>query len=58
MSTIRKAQDNPSLKYLYEKWLEKPNSEEAEKALHTSYRSRRRISQEFIRIQEAKESKD
>jgi len=56
LSTVRKAQDNPSLKYLYEKWLEKPNSEEAEKVLHTTYHSRRRISKEYIRIQEAKEA--
>ena len=54
LSPVRKAQDNPAIKFLYEQWLGSPGSELAEKYLHTHYRSRRRISDEVIRIQEAK----
>ena len=54
LSVVRKAQDNPSIKFLYEKWLQEANSEVAEHHLHTHYYSRRRISDEVIRIQEAK----
>jgi NADH-quinone oxidoreductase subunit G len=54
LSVVRKAQDNPSIKFLYEKWLKEANSEIAEHHLHTYYYSRRRISDEMIRIQEAK----
>ena len=54
LSVVRKAQDNPSIKFLYEKWLKEANSEVAEHHLHTHYYSRRRISDEMIRIQEAK----
>lgn len=54
LSPVRKAQDNPAIKFLYEQWLKHPGSETAEEHLHTRYRSRRRISDEVIRIQEAK----
>lgn len=54
LSPVRKAQDNPAIKFLYEQWLKHPGSETAEEHLHTLYRSRRRISDEVIRIQEAK----
>ncbi|MGQ9747537.1 MAG: [FeFe] hydrogenase, group A [Candidatus Caldatribacteriaceae bacterium] len=54
LSVVRKAQDNPAIKFLYEQWLKHPGSEIAEEHLHTKYRSRRRISDEVIRIQEAK----
>lgn len=54
LSPVRKAQDNPAIKFLYEQWLKHPGSETAEAHLHTRYRSRRRISDEVIRIQEAK----
>lgn len=53
LSVVRKAQDNPSIKFLYEQWLKEANSEVAEHHLHTHYHSRRRISNEMIRIQEA-----
>ncbi|HSV30739.1 MAG TPA: [FeFe] hydrogenase, group A [Atribacteraceae bacterium] len=56
MSTIRKAQDNPAIKFLYERWLKEPNSEVAEHHLHTSYTSKRRISREDMRIQVARET--
>ncbi len=56
LSSLRKAQDNPAMKLLYEKWLQEPNSDIAERFLHTGYRSRKRITDEVIRIQEAKES--
>lgn len=54
LSPVRKPQDSPTVKFLYERWLKKPNSKIAEKFLHTHYCSRRRISKEIIRIQEAK----
>ncbi len=54
LSPVRKPQDSPTVKFLYERWLKKPNSKTAEKFLHTHYYSRRRISKEIIRIQEAK----
>ena len=57
LSPVRKAQDNPAIKFLYEQWLKHPGSETAEEYLHTRYRSRRRISDEVIRIQEAKSAK-
>ena len=36
LSVVRKAQDNPSIKFLYEKWLKEANSEIAEHHLHTT----------------------
>jgi len=54
LSPVRKSQDNPAIKFIYQNWLGEANSELAEKHLHTSYYSRRRISNELIRIQEAK----
>lgn len=54
LSPVRKSQDNPTIKFIYQNWLGEANSELAEKHLHTSYYSRRRISNELIRIQEAK----
>lgn len=54
LSVVRKAQNNPAIKFLYEQWLKYPGSETAEEHLHTRYRSRRRISDEVIRIREAK----
>ncbi len=43
---LRLAQDNPSIKELYQNWLGKPNSQIAHGALHTHYGHRRRISEE------------
>jgi NADH-quinone oxidoreductase subunit G len=40
---IRLAQDNLLIKDLYREWLDKPNSETAHHALHTTYGHRRRI---------------
>jgi NADH-quinone oxidoreductase subunit G len=54
LSPVRKPQDSPTIKLLYERWLKEPNSEIAERFLHTRFSSRRRISREIIRIQEAK----
>jgi NADH-quinone oxidoreductase subunit G len=44
LSQLRKSQDNPMVAKFYEKWLEKPNSHEAHKTLHTNYTNRARIS--------------
>jgi NADH-quinone oxidoreductase subunit G len=57
LSPVRKAQDNPAVKFLYEQWLKNPGSEVAEQYLHTHYYSRRRISNEMIKIQEAKSAR-
>lgn len=57
LSPVRKAQDNPAVKFIYERWLKHPGSELAERYLHTHYYSRRRISDEVIRIQEAKSAR-
>lgn len=38
--TLRKSHDNPSIKILYQEFLEKPGSEKAHKLLHTSYKAR------------------
>ncbi|MHB0913490.1 MAG: [FeFe] hydrogenase, group A [Armatimonadota bacterium] len=43
VQSLHNAADNPYVKELYEKLLEKPNSHAAHKLLHTSYKSRRRI---------------
>ncbi len=39
-STIRKSHENPTVKKIYEEYLEKPGSYRAEKLLHTSYKKR------------------
>lgn len=39
-STIRKSHENPVIKKIYQEFLEKPGSEQAEKLLHTSYQAR------------------
>jgi NADH-quinone oxidoreductase subunit G len=44
LSQLRKSQDNPMVAKFYEKWLERPNSHEAHRTLHTSYNNRARIS--------------
>jgi NADH-quinone oxidoreductase subunit G len=44
LSQLRKSQDNPMVAKFYEKWLEKPNSHEAHRTLHTGYNNRARIS--------------
>ena len=36
-STIRKSDDNPVIKKLYEEYLEKPGSHKAHELLHTHY---------------------
>lgn len=38
--TLRKSHENPSIKILYQEFLEKPGSEKAHKLLHTSYEAR------------------
>lgn len=38
--TLRKSHENPSIKILYQEFLEKPGSEKAHKLLHTSYKAR------------------
>lgn len=38
--TLRKSHENPSIKILYQDFLEKPGSEKAHKLLHTSYKAR------------------
>lgn len=52
---IRRSQDNPFIKEVYGKWLEKPGSHVAHQALHTSYASRRRIADERIQLLPEKE---
>ena len=39
-STIRKSHENPTIKKIYEEYLEKPGSYRAEKLLHTTYTKR------------------
>ncbi len=50
LSQLRKSQDNPVVAKFYEKWLHKPNSDEAHHSLHTKYASRARIMSEDIEI--------
>ncbi|WP_297690170.1 NADH-dependent [FeFe] hydrogenase, group A6 [uncultured Anaerococcus sp.] len=38
--TLRKSHENPSIKILYQEFLERPGSEKAHKLLHTSYKAR------------------
>ncbi|WP_366936403.1 iron hydrogenase small subunit [uncultured Anaerococcus sp.] len=38
--TLRKSHENPSIKILYQEFLERPESEKAHKLLHTSYKAR------------------
>ena len=38
--TLRKSHENPSIKILYQEFLEKPGSEKAHELLHTSYKAR------------------
>lgn len=40
-SVIRKSHDNPSIKRIYEEYLEKPGSHKAHELLHTTYQERR-----------------
>jgi iron only hydrogenase large subunit-like protein len=46
---FRKSQDNPIVDKIYQKWLGEPNSHAAHEALHTSYKSRRRIEDSIAR---------
>jgi len=39
----RRSHENPSIKLVYEKYLEKPNSEKAHHLLHTHYYKRNKI---------------
>ena len=39
-STIRKSHENPTIKKIYEEYLEKPGSYRSEKLLHTTYMER------------------
>lgn len=50
LSQLRKSQDNPVVAKFYDKWLKKPNSEEAHHSLHTHYANRARITGEDIEI--------
>jgi NADH:ubiquinone oxidoreductase subunit E len=50
LSQMRKSQDNPVVAKFYEKWLKKPNSDEAHRSLHTKYATRARIMGEDIEI--------
>ncbi len=42
-STVKKAQNNPTIEKLYAEWLKSPNSDEAHYALHTHYNHKKRI---------------
>ena len=44
------SQDNPYIKELYEKYLEKPNSHKAHELLHTKYKNRKRIVDDGISL--------
>lgn len=37
---IRKSHENPTVKKIYDEWLEKPNSHEAHESLHTEYKEK------------------
>ena len=47
---LHKSHENPQIKELYAKWLEKPNSKLAHELLHTHYKNRKRILGESISI--------
>ena len=47
---LHKSHENPEIKELYNKWLEKPNSKLAHEFLHTHYKNRKRILGETISI--------
>lgn len=53
MQLVR-AKENPMVKLMYEKWLEKPCSEKSHKYLHTSYRPKRRIEGSDIKFSSEK----
>ncbi|MGE5581262.1 MAG: NADH-dependent [FeFe] hydrogenase, group A6 [Bacillota bacterium] len=55
LSQLRKSQDNPVVAKFYDKWLEKPNSDEAHRGLHTKYATRARIMGEDIEILKSEE---
>jgi NADH-quinone oxidoreductase subunit G len=50
ISAIRNSHENPEVLALYEKWLQKPNSDKAHEFLHTHYRNRRRIDGQPINV--------
>jgi len=52
---LHKSHENPEIKELYNKWLEKPNSKTAHEFLHTHYKNRKRILGESISIISAPE---
>jgi len=41
---LRKSHENPSIKKLYDEYLEKPNSHKAHELLHTTYTARPKYS--------------
>lgn len=47
---LHKSHENPQIKEVYEKHLEKPNSHVAHELLHTHYKSRKRICSDYIDI--------
>jgi NADH-quinone oxidoreductase subunit G len=54
IQSLHNAADNPYVKEMYAKILQKPNSSIAHKFLHTNYRSRRRIAGKQVSLTEAK----
>ena len=58
MLPLHKSHENPHIKELYSKWLEKPNSKLAHELLHTHYKNRKRILGESISIISAQDSEE
>lgn len=58
LSQLRKSQDNPVVSTFYQKWLKKPNSHEAHHTMHTTYRTRPRITGEDIELLSGDDRRD
>lgn len=54
VQSLHNAADNPYVKETYDTMLQKPNSATAHKLLHTTYKSRRRISGKQVELTESK----